>query len=171
MTAPAPLHRIRRLGTRVLAAAEQTAGAYSLLEHTLEPGYAALPLHRHGAATTTLHVVAGRLRVRIGDATRDLGPGDAVTVPPGTWHTVWNPRPADPAERDGLAPGERATYLAVVAPGGVEAMYAAAAAQVRGADGPIRDVRAILAAAAAAGVEVRMESLNDLVERERVRLA
>ena len=171
MSSTAPLHRIRRLATRVVASAADTGGRYSLLEHTLEPGYVAMPLHRHAEATTTLHVVSGRLRMRLGDATRDLGPGDAVTVPPGTWHTVWNPRPVDPAERDGLAPGARATYLAVVAPGGLEAMYAAAAAQVAGDEGPIADVRAVLAVAASLGVETRMDSLNDLVETERVRLA
>ncbi len=167
----APVIQVRRFGTRVLVPSEATNGQYSLLEHTLEPGCVALPMHRHARETKTFYGLSGRLRVRIEATDHDLTPGVSLTVPAGTWHTIWNPRPVDPAERDGLGAGERASYLTVVAPGGLEALYAEAAATLRGSNDPVPDIARVIAISAAHGMEVRMESLLDFVERERVSLA
>src|SRR3984957_9556815 len=38
-----------------------------------------------------MRVVEGRLRVRVGRAVRDLGPGESVVVAPGTVHAFSNP--------------------------------------------------------------------------------
>lgn len=44
------------------------------------------PLHRH-AWEEAFVATQGRLRVRIGDVDHDLGPGEAVTVPPNAPHS------------------------------------------------------------------------------------
>jgi quercetin dioxygenase-like cupin family protein len=43
------------------------------------------PVHLH-FGEEVLHVVRGRLLVRIGDERRECGPGDVVSVPAGAWH-------------------------------------------------------------------------------------
>ena len=46
---------------------------------------AALREHRAPAAAT-LHVISGRMVVRVGDRSLDLGPGEVVTMEPGLTH-------------------------------------------------------------------------------------
>jgi len=48
------------------------------------------PLHAHPALWETWAVTSGRLGVRVGDERRVLGPGEVVTVVPGTPHRFWN---------------------------------------------------------------------------------
>ena len=43
------------------------------------------PTHLH-RGEEVLHVVSGRLLVRVGDERRECGPGDVVAVPAGAWH-------------------------------------------------------------------------------------
>jgi uncharacterized RmlC-like cupin family protein len=72
------------------------------------------PVHLH-YGEEVLHVLGGRLLVRIGGESRECGPGDVVTVPAGGWH------------------GFRAlaeTVLEVVAEQGIGTVY-----PVRSADG------------------------------------
>jgi len=131
-----------------------------------------MPLHRHRVETKTLYVLGGRLSVRAGDHTIEAPAGASVTVPAGTWHAFWNARPEAPDERDGFGPGERATFLAVAAPGGLEAYYAAVAALLPGGpDTRSIDIGAVLAVSEVHGVEVQMDSLLDFVREHKVRLA
>jgi quercetin dioxygenase-like cupin family protein len=46
---------------------------------------AAVPLHTHPHEQVG-HVVSGRMRFRIGDQERELGPGDGYSVPGGVQH-------------------------------------------------------------------------------------
>jgi mannose-6-phosphate isomerase-like protein (cupin superfamily) len=59
-----------------------------------EPLYQA-PLHKH-PEDEAWYMLEGTLRVRAGDQVHEVSAGGAVTVPGGTPHTFWNPRP-DPA--------------------------------------------------------------------------
>ena len=149
-----------------------------MLEHTLDAGYIAMPIHRHVRETKTLYVLAGTLSVRVGADTFQAGAGAAVVVPAGVWHAFWNARPEAPAERDGFAPGETARFLSIVAPGGVERYYEQVAAIVSSpaGAGTVRpdaapDIDLVIEISIAFGVEVRMDSLLDFIEEQRVRLA
>jgi mannose-6-phosphate isomerase-like protein (cupin superfamily) len=59
-----------------------------------EPLYQ-VPLHAH-PEDEAWYVLEGMLAVRVGEHVHQVPAGGAVTVPGGTAHTFWNPRP-DPA--------------------------------------------------------------------------
>jgi quercetin dioxygenase-like cupin family protein len=68
---------------------------------TLHPGVAVSP--QQHPEEQLLHMLSGRLRLRVGDETRTISPGDVVLIPPHVPHT-------------GEVVGERpATYLEVLA--------------------------------------------------------
>jgi quercetin dioxygenase-like cupin family protein len=152
---------IRRFHTLVRVPSVASGGSATVLEHTLEPGCVAMPLHRH-VATEVIHVLAGSLTVQVGNEVRATAAGTSVVVPGGIWHTFW----VD------LNEGRPARFLAVVAPGGMDQYYHDVAAQIPPADtrrGP--DIDAVLEASVRHGVEVDMLSLYDLIERYGLALA
>jgi mannose-6-phosphate isomerase-like protein (cupin superfamily) len=61
----------------------------SLAEATLDPG-AATQAHYHPVTEEIYYVLRGVGRMQIGDARREIGPGDAVAIPPGAAHRVTN---------------------------------------------------------------------------------
>jgi len=69
---------------------ELTGGAFSVVEHPLEPGRL-IPPHVHHREDELSYVLAGRIGVRIGDDEYDAGPGTYVWKPRGIPHTFWNP--------------------------------------------------------------------------------
>ena len=69
----------------------ETAGEVFEFEAVLPSGLSGPPAHWHRVEQETFEVVEGRLRVRVGHAVRDLGPGESVTVAPGTVHAFSNP--------------------------------------------------------------------------------
>lgn len=69
----------------------ETHGAVFEFEALLPPRLAGPPPHRHRVEQETFQVVEGTLRVHTGHDTRDLGPGETVTVAPGTVHAFTNP--------------------------------------------------------------------------------
>lgn len=74
--------------------AERTAER--LVIHTVwtRPGQRAVE-HVHPEMEERYEVIEGRAAFRIGGVERVAGPGEVVTVPPGTAHLAWNPA-ADP---------------------------------------------------------------------------
>ena len=58
--------------------------------NVLAPGFAGPPLHIHPTAEESYAVVSGTLDVCVGDEWRKLAPGESVTVPAGTPHTLKN---------------------------------------------------------------------------------
>ena len=55
--------------------------------YSLAAGTGAKP-HRH-PQEQVINVLAGKLRVRVGDEERILGPGDAALIPANTEHEAW----------------------------------------------------------------------------------
>jgi mannose-6-phosphate isomerase-like protein (cupin superfamily) len=55
------------------------------------------PLHVHHVDDEAWYVLEGVLRFRIGDDTREVGPGGAVLAPKGTPHAYGNARRGQPA--------------------------------------------------------------------------
>jgi mannose-6-phosphate isomerase-like protein (cupin superfamily) len=58
--------------------------------NVLGPNFAGPPLHIHPSAEESYAVVSGTLDVCVGGNWRKLGPGESVTVPAGTPHTLKN---------------------------------------------------------------------------------
>jgi mannose-6-phosphate isomerase-like protein (cupin superfamily) len=50
-------------------------------------------LHVHRSDDEAWHVLSGRLGFQVGDAMREVGPGESILVERGTPHSYWN---ADP---------------------------------------------------------------------------
>jgi mannose-6-phosphate isomerase-like protein (cupin superfamily) len=52
------------------------------------PAGAATQRHYHKLAEEFYFILEGRGAMEIDGATRDVGPGDAILIPPGAWHTI-----------------------------------------------------------------------------------
>jgi mannose-6-phosphate isomerase-like protein (cupin superfamily) len=89
---------------------------------TLAPGKKGPPPHMHPSETETFVVVSGALRVWAGGHQRDLGPGEAMSVPPGVAHRFLNPGP-EPAivevSLDGHLQEDTLVPFAILQSGGV----------------------------------------------------
>jgi mannose-6-phosphate isomerase-like protein (cupin superfamily) len=71
----------------VLASAEQTAGAYTLLQTRSEPPGFGPPLHRHLDAAEAFYVLEGEYLMHLPSGRRSCPPGSFVYVPRGVPHT------------------------------------------------------------------------------------
>lgn len=70
--------------------AAMTGGAFSVVEHPLDPRRL-IPPHIHENEDELSYVVSGQVGVRIGDRDYLAGPGDYVFKPRNIPHTFWNP--------------------------------------------------------------------------------
>ena len=61
----------------------------SLAEATVPPGAATEP-HRHVDVEELYYILSGTGRMTVGDETRDVGPLDAILIPPLARHTIRN---------------------------------------------------------------------------------
>jgi mannose-6-phosphate isomerase-like protein (cupin superfamily) len=61
--------------------------AQSLAEARLEPGQAT-ERHYHGRSEEIYFVLAGAGEIELDGEWRRVQPGDAVLIPPGTWHQI-----------------------------------------------------------------------------------
>jgi mannose-6-phosphate isomerase-like protein (cupin superfamily) len=74
----------RRAGFR-LVAGSSTGLSRLLLAVGRLPAEDVGPVHLH-YGEEVLHVIDGRLMIRIGEQRRECGPGDVISVPAGEWH-------------------------------------------------------------------------------------
>ena len=116
------------LGTRHVVTAEQTGGAFAVVEHDLAPRELGAPTHTHEREDEISHVLSGRLGVQIGDEVIEAGPGDTVVKPRGIPHAFWNPG------------DEPVRFLEMITPAGLRA-YFAELAPILDAGGPARTSR------------------------------
>jgi mannose-6-phosphate isomerase-like protein (cupin superfamily) len=79
-------------GERVtfLKTSAETDGASVLIETVVEPDGAVAAAHVHPSQSETFEVVSGRLGMKAGGKKVELGPGEGITVLPGTAHKFWN---------------------------------------------------------------------------------
>jgi mannose-6-phosphate isomerase-like protein (cupin superfamily) len=61
----------------------------SLAEARLAPG-TSTAAHYHIQTEEIYYILQGRGRMQIGDDVREVGPGDAMAIPPGAVHTIAN---------------------------------------------------------------------------------
>lgn len=61
----------------------------SLAEARLKPGQATTE-HYHGRTEEIYYITHGTGRLRVGEEVRDVRAGDAIAIPPGQKHKLWN---------------------------------------------------------------------------------
>ena len=93
----------------VLATAEQTGGAFSLMEERLPRG-AEPPPHVHRREDESFFVLEGRLTVRVGDQTFSASPGSFVFCPRDVPHLL-------------TVVSDEVRMLTLCTPGGVEQLF------------------------------------------------
>lgn len=115
--APVPAVALEFMGVRVrtLIAAEETDGAWTLLEYTVPPRFAGPPAHYHRRATELFHVVRGRLVLERDGEEREVGPGELVPVRPGVVHRFGNPGPEPCRFRVQISPPGMEGYFEALA--------------------------------------------------------
>ena len=79
----APSLELMGMRIRFLVSAEETAGAWSLIEYTAPPRFAGPAPHYHANTTELFYVLEGQLTVDAAGEVRVLGPGDLALVQPG----------------------------------------------------------------------------------------
>jgi len=134
----------------------QTGGAFSVVEHPLEPKVLGAPPHTHANEDETSYVIEGEIGLLIGDEEFRAGAGSYVLKPRGLPHAFWNPGP------------EPARILEIISPAGFE-RYFGELAEVLSAGGP-PDLGRISEVAGRYGLSFHMEGTPDLLERHGLRL-
>jgi mannose-6-phosphate isomerase-like protein (cupin superfamily) len=129
----------------------RTGGAFSIVEHPLEPGVLGAPPHTHANEDETSFVIEGEIGVMIGGEEVRAGAGSYVFKPRGVPHAFWNPGP------------EPARILEIISPAGFE-RYFEELAGVLSAGGP-PDLERISEVAGRYGLTFHMEQVPDLLER------
>jgi len=94
---------------------EGTGGAFSVVEHPMEPKRLVRP-HTHTREDEYSYVVEGEFGIMIGDEETLAGPGSWVVKPRGITHTFWNPGTAAARLIEIIAPGGFAHYFEELAP-------------------------------------------------------
>ena len=61
----------------------------SLAEARLLPAASTTP-HHHVSAEEIYYILEGEGMMRVGEESRDVGPGDAIAIPPGMVHSITN---------------------------------------------------------------------------------
>ena len=135
--------------TRYVVSAEQTEGAFALVEHELAPRHLGAPMHTHAREHKISHVTAGRLGVQIGDEVLEAGPGDTVRKPRGIAHAFWNPG------------DETVRFLELITPPGFEHYFAEVALLLDGSGPP--DLEALAAACARYEMDMDFVSMDRLI--------
>lgn len=130
---------------RFLATSEETGGKYALMEAVVPPG-GGPPPHVHRREEEGFYVLDGEITFRVAAETVVAGPGTSLNVSIGTPHSFRN-------ESD-----QAARMLIVVAPGGLEKMFAEVGQPMREGDAPPppshADIEKLLAIAPQYGVEI-----------------
>ena len=143
-------------GTTVLVPADATHGAYTMLEHTLEPGLIGAPPHRHAREDEVSYVLEGTLTVWRAGTVKEHGPGSVVRKPRGEWHTFWNAGDVPVRFLELISPPEFARYFHELG------------ALIKGSDVP--DPAAIRTLAARYGLEFDYPALEPLMRRHGLRM-
>lgn len=136
---------------------DDTGGAYSVVEHDLQPGALGAPMHTHRDVDEVSYVLEGEIGALIGDEEVHAGPGAFVLKPRGIPHTFWN---------SGSTP---AKLLEVISPAGFE-RYFEDLDVLLGSTGGQPDPAQIVQVAERYGMEMDFGSVLELMEKYGVTL-
>jgi mannose-6-phosphate isomerase-like protein (cupin superfamily) len=73
----------------LLAPRNSCIAKQSLAEARIAPG-SATAAHYHVETEEIYYILQGRGRMKIGEDVSEVGPGDAIAIPPGAVHTITN---------------------------------------------------------------------------------
>jgi quercetin dioxygenase-like cupin family protein len=103
--------RIGPIAVRFVLEGEAAGGSVSIFEFDIPPG-ATFPVpHRHDGYDETIYGLEGTMTWTVGEASNDVGPGDALFIPRGVPHRYVN------------TAGATVRELAIVTPGVLGAAY------------------------------------------------
>jgi len=88
----------------LLASRNSAIRNQSLAEARLAPGKATTP-HHHAVTEEIYYILSGRAMMTLGGDSREVGPGDAIAIPPGVRHTILNTGPDELVFLCTCAPG------------------------------------------------------------------
>lgn len=135
---------------------EQTGGAYSVVEHPMEPGALAAPPHAHANEDEVSYVVEGRVGVWMDGEESVAEAGSYIVKPRGVPHTFWNA-------------GEGwALIVEIISPAGLE-VYFEELGQIL-AEGGEPDFGRIAALAGRYGLTFHPEEMEGIMARHGVAL-
>jgi quercetin dioxygenase-like cupin family protein len=100
-----------------------TGGAFSVVEHPVEPGVVVEP-HTHQNEDELSYVLEGTIWARVGDREVEAPAGSYLWKPRGVMHTFWNPGP------------EPARILEIISPAGFERFFAELADELARSEEP-----------------------------------
>jgi quercetin dioxygenase-like cupin family protein len=147
------------LGVIGKIAAEDTGGSFAVVEHPLEVGTLAAPMHTHSQEDEYSYVLEGMVGVRLGDDEYVAGPGSYIVKPRGVPHTFWN------------AGDMPARLIEIISPAGFERFFVEMGALMASWEpGAEQDFGALMALGARYGITFHMESVPDLLQRHHLRL-
>jgi len=98
------------LGVIYKVRGKESGGAFSIVEHPIEPGKL-VPAHVHSREDECSLVLEGEIGVRIGDREFTATPGTYIFKPRGIPHTFWNAGP------------KPARLLEIISPAGFESYF------------------------------------------------
>ena len=143
--------RLQRLGVRFMISGAQTAGAFSVVEHPMEPLSLASPYHTHSREDEYSIVLEGEVGFALDDKVIIGRPGDTIFKPRDVRHTFWN------------ATDRPARILEIITPAGFENYFSEVGAVFAKAGPP--DGAALGAIAAKYGLVLERETIPALLER------
>ena len=127
-----------------------TQGAFTVVEHPVEPG-ALAPPHTHSREDEFSYVLEGTVGVKIGDQEFLASPGSYIVKPRGVPHAFWNAGP------------KPARLLEIIAPAGFEHYFVQLASLLRKDGSP--DEEAIERLASEYGLTYHLEQVPALIAK------
>lgn len=142
------------VGVRFIIDGLETGKRFSLVEHPFSPRALAAPLHRHSREDEYTFVIEGTIGALLGDSVVVGKPGDLIFKPRNQWHTFWNAGDTPARMVEIISPaGFEEFFDKIVDAGGINKMSGAA----------------VDALCSEYGLEMRLDSIPDLVKRFDVR--
>jgi quercetin dioxygenase-like cupin family protein len=143
--------RLQRLGVRFMINGEQTGGAFSIVEHPMDPRSLAAPYHTHSREDEYSIVLEGEVGFALDERIIVGRPGDTIFKPRNVRHTFWN------------ASSQPARILEIITPAGFEDYFEEVGA-VFAKPGP-PDGAALGEIAARYGLVLERDTVQFLIER------
>ena len=142
------------LGIQFKLDGTNTEGAFSVVEHPLEPGAFAAP-HTHSREDEFSYVLEGTVGVKLGNQEFLVTHGSYIVKPRGIPHAFWNPGP------------EPARLLEIIAPAGFERYFVQLASLINKNVPP--DEEAIEKLSNEYGLTYHMEQVPSLIAKHGLR--
>jgi quercetin dioxygenase-like cupin family protein len=146
-----PSARLQHIGALLMISGQTAGGAFSVVEHPIDPLSLAAPYHTHSREDEYSIVLEGEVGFALDGDVIVGRPGDTIFKPRNVRHSFWNP---------GSAP---ARILEIISPAGFE-KYFFEVGEVFAAPGPL-DTAALGAIAAKYGLKMERESAPALIEQ------